>query len=69
MKIRRFNEDITDVINPDYSNGLSQNPNVSIFTDIEGDLENMPPEEAEDYLLSIITFCNQQLQGYRSLED
>jgi len=66
MKIRRFNEDVTDgnVIDP-YQDGET----ISIFTDIEGDLENMSPEEAEDYLMSIITFCNQQLQGYKNMED
>lgn len=66
MKIRRFNEDVTDgSVNDPYQNEGS----VSIFTDIEGDLENMSPEEAEDYLMSIITFCNQQLQGYKNMED
>lgn len=66
MKIRRFNEDVTNgnVIDPYQNEG-----SVSIFTDIEGDLENMSPEEAEDYLMSIITFCNQQLQGYKNMED
>jgi len=66
MKIRRFNEDVTEgsVIDPYQNEG-----SVSIFTDIEGDLENMSPEEAEDYLMSIITFCNQQLQGYKNMED
>lgn len=59
MKIRRFNEDITD-------GSIEQGSNIfqtSIFTDIEGDLENMQPGEAEDYLLSIIAFCNQQIQN------
>ena len=60
MKIRRFNEDVIDgsVIEP--GNDMFQ---TSIFTDIEGDLENMEPGEAEDYLLSIIAFCNQQIQN------
>lgn len=33
----------------------------SIFNDIESDMNNMPIEEAEDYLKSIISFCNQKL--------
>lgn len=33
----------------------------SIFNDIESDMNNMPTEEAEDYLKSIISFCNQKL--------
>ena len=33
----------------------------SIFNDIESDMDNMPAEEAEDYLKSIISFCNQKL--------
>jgi hypothetical protein len=47
MKIRRFNEDVTDgsIIEPG-SDMIQSN----IFTDIEGDLENMSSEDAEDYL-------------------
>ena len=33
----------------------------SIFNDIESDMDNMPAEEAEDYIKSIISFCNQKL--------
>jgi len=73
MKIRKFNEDVTDGdVNDPYQNEegfINRLHSVSIFTDIEGDLENMSPEEAEDYLMSIITFCNQQLQGYKNMED
>lgn len=60
MKLKRFNEDIIDgsVIPP--NDDMFQ---TSIFNDIEGDLENMSPEESKDYLSSIITFCNQQIKS------
>ena len=33
----------------------------SIFNDIESDMDSMSTEEAEGYLKSIISFCNQKL--------
>lgn len=82
MKIKRFNENFEEDINLDMEEDISRDieraneedyaeelDTYGIFNDIEGDLENMSPEEAEDYLLSIITFCNQQIQGYKNMED
>jgi|SaaInlV_100m_DNA_2_1039680.scaffolds.fasta_scaffold07528_2 hypothetical protein len=65
MKLKRFNEDITDdsVIPTGIPNPENDMFQTSIFADIEGDLEDMSPGEAEDYLSSIIVFCNQQIKG------
>lgn len=41
----------------------------SIFNDIEGDMDNMSEDEKEDYLKSIISFCNQKLSDTSDMDD
>jgi hypothetical protein len=41
----------------------------SIFNDIESDMSEMSLEEGEDYLKSIISFCNQKLTGVDDMDE
>ena len=72
--LKKFNEDVTDgnVIEPGMSNidnpidnpiddGIDLDDQFSIFNDIDGDIDNMDPADAKDYLKSIIVFCNQKI--------
>lgn len=74
--LRKFNEDITDgnsypTPRPDWrtSNvrGAVDDTQVSIFNDIESDLDNMDPDEAVDYLKSIVAFCGNKISDIGSL--
>ena len=80
--LRKFNEDVTDgsvidpvdtmvsgdstlePIQPDNDDDIQ----VSVFNDIESDLDNMDSDEAVDYLKSVIAFCSGKLgdMGSRS---
>lgn len=63
MRIKRVNENLEE----DYPNREEVDTygvfETGIFNDIEGDLENMGDGEKEDYLKSIVAFCNQQLKS------
>lgn len=65
MNIKRFNENVEEVEQIENVEGLGSDFESTIFRDVENDLENMDSDEAEDYLLSIITFCNKQLKNYK----
>lgn len=63
----QFGEEEQDLFGDDFdtmgSEDESSDFQSSVFSSIENDISILDEDEAEDYLKSIISFCNNQLDG------